>query len=343
MTATPRRARRLPLAVGAVGAIAALTLLAGCASDSGHAAPAADAANTTVTIRIPDPGNSGTLAVGKKDGSLAAALGAVGAKVVWTGSAGPFAPAAQELNAGELDIAQGSITSAVAALAQSPSFELFAANAPDRQFEGILVRKDSPIRTVADLAGRKVAVNKGGTEEYLLLKALRQAGVDPSRVQRVYLQPPQTAPVFNSGQIDAWSTWATYSIPELAQFNAHFLVTGGQIGSDNYAVWAVRTAFAQAHPKVVKALYDYLHAGDAKQAASPEAYINVFTKSGPTAVPPAQRALTAQQYQESLTTNAITAADTARFGAVAQFFATEKVTPSAVDVRPHVLDVTGLG
>lgn len=336
MTVTPAPTRRWSLAAGALATVA---LLAGCSSSTGDAAPAADAAKATVTIRIPDPGNSGTLALGKKDGSLAAALAAVGAKVSWTGSAGPFAPAAQELNANELDIAQGSITSAVAALAQSPSFKLFAANAPDRNFEGILVRKDSPIRTVADLVGRKVTVNKGGTEEYLLLKALSQAGIDPAKVQRVYLQPPQTAAVFNSGQIDAWSTWATYSIPELAQFGARTLVTGGQIGSDNYAVWAVRSAFAEQHPKVVGALLDYLHAGDAKQAADPTRYINVFTTTGPTAVPPAQQALTAQQYQENLATSAITPADVTRFAAVAQFFAAEKVTPSAVDVGAHILVV----
>lgn len=340
----PALSRRSLLAFSAVGAAGALATVAGCSSSKSKATGSTDAgsATATVTIRIPDPGNSGTLAVGKKDGSLAAALAAVGAKVAWTGSTGPFAPAAQELNADALDIAQGSIPSAIAALAQSPGFKLFALNAPNQKFEGILVKRDSPIKTLADLAGKKIACSKGGTSEYLILKALQQNGVDAAKVERTYLAPPQTAAVFNSGQVDAWSTWSTYSIPQIANNGSRLLVTGGDVGSDNYAVWAVRTAFAEQHPKVVKALYDYLHANDVKQAADPEKYVNVFTSAGPQAVTGQQKTLTAEDFKQGLTTDPIAAADIERFRTVAQFFVDQKVTPTLVDVRPSVLDVTGL-
>ncbi|MHC3412737.1 ABC transporter substrate-binding protein, partial [Streptomyces sp. DT17] len=91
----------------------ALTACSTSAADSGDGGPGG-----TVSIRIPDPGNSGVLALGKKDGSLDRALAKGGAKVAWTGSAGPFAPAAQALNADQLDIATGSITSGITSLAQ---------------------------------------------------------------------------------------------------------------------------------------------------------------------------------------------------------------------------------
>ncbi|WP_373412878.1 ABC transporter substrate-binding protein, partial [Streptomyces sp. NRRL B-24572] len=57
--------------------------------------------------------------------------------------------------------------------------------------EGILVREGSEITSVRDLVGRKVAVNKGGTVEYLLLKALAKAGIPADKVERVYLRPDQ--------------------------------------------------------------------------------------------------------------------------------------------------------
>src|SRR5690348_15640704 len=177
----------------AAGALLATVSLAACGSAADGAKASADgAAGAEVELRLPDPGNSGFLALGRKDGSLTKALAAVHAKVAWTGSAGPFAPAAQELNAGKLDIAQGSITSAIAALAQRPGFRLFSQVAPDKVGEGILVRKGSSIASVRDLIGKKVAVNKGGTAEYLLLKALAQAGVPADKVTRVYLNPAQT-------------------------------------------------------------------------------------------------------------------------------------------------------
>ncbi|MFC0041361.1 NrtA/SsuA/CpmA family ABC transporter substrate-binding protein [Actinomadura rayongensis] len=317
------------------GVLAVLLAAAGCGG--------ADAASGDVTFRVPDPGNSGVLALGKKDGSLAAALKAVHAKIAWTGSSGPFAPAAQEMNAGELDAAQGSITSAVAALGQKPGFKLFAAIAPDRFGEGILVGKDSPIRTVRDLVGKKVAVNKGGTAEYLLLKALEQEKIPADRVTRVYLNPAQTAPVFNSGKVDAWAVWANYSIPEIATAGARFLVTGGQIGSQNYSVWAVRTGFAKEHPEVVKAFYQYLHDAGTKQIQNPTAYVNVFTKAGPQAVSGTALALTLDNARKGATAQPIGATDLANFASVAKFFADQKVTPAPVDVAPHVLDPTGAG
>lgn len=345
------RTRTRRTAIAATTAAFALAAAACSSSTSSPAAKTQDPNATvvgaaqpaiTVTLRIPDPGNSGSLALGKKDGSLAAALAKAGAKVEWTGSAGPFAPAAQELDADELDVAEGSITSAVAALAQKPGFELFAAVAPDKVGEGILVKDDSGINSVADLAGKKVVVWHGGSSEYLLLKALAQNNVPVSSVQRVYLQPNQSAAVLHSGQVDAWATWSTYSISERANAGEHFLVDGGQIGSQNYAVWAVRNDFAKQHPAVVKALYDYLHDADVKQAQNPAAYINVFHTTGPDAVSGKAADLTAADYQAGSPTSAITAADIANFAEVAKFFADQKVTDGVVDVAPHVLDVTTL-
>ncbi|MFJ6216486.1 NrtA/SsuA/CpmA family ABC transporter substrate-binding protein [Streptomyces sp. NPDC092296] len=294
------------------------------------------AAGPETTLRIPDPGNSGALALGKKDGSLAAALAKVHAKVAWTGSAGPFAPAAQELNAGQLDVAQGSITSAVTALSQKPGFKLFAAIAPDNAGEGILVKDGSPIRTVKDLVGRKIAVNQGGTSEYLLLKALDRNGIPVDKVKRVYLVANQSAPVFNSGQVDAWATWSTFSVAALAG-GAHFLADGAAVGSDNYSVWAVRTAFADQHPEVVRAFYQYLHQATAAQLKDPAKYVNVFTDAGPEAVKGKARDVTVDITGRGAPVEPIGADQLKRFDAVADFFVAQHVTPVRIDVRPHLI------
>jgi sulfonate transport system substrate-binding protein len=342
----PRRNRR-HLASAVALATATLIALTGCGSSDAKSSsaasdPNAPGANATVTLRIPDPGNNGVLALGKKDGSLDAALAKVGAKVAWTGSAGPFAPAAQAINAGQLDVALGSITSAVAALGQKPSFKLFAATAPDLAGEGILVKNDSKISSIQDLVGKKVACSQGGSSEYLLLKALEQANIPASKVERVYLRADQTAPVFNAGQVDAWATWATYSVPAIAGNDAHWLADGRALGSDNYSVWAVRNAFADKHPEIVKAFYAYLHDAGTKEIADPAAYINVFTDSGPTAYGAEPKKVQIDVTRQGATVQPIQPADVERFGKVAQFFLDQKVTSSLVDVKPHLLDVNAL-
>ncbi|MFJ5933188.1 ABC transporter substrate-binding protein [Streptomyces sp. NPDC093071] len=334
-----------PLA--ALAALAALATVTACGGS-----PAADTAagkgdgpkgaKGTVTVRIPDPGNFGVLALGKKDGSLDEALAAVGAKVAWTGSAGPFAPAAQAMNADQLDIATGSITSGITSLSQSPGFAFFTATDPDPVGEGILVREGSDIASVKDLVGRKVAVNKGGTGEYLLLKALAGAGIPADKVERVYLRPDQTAAVFNAGQVDAWAVWSTYAVAEIGSGKARFLADGTAIGSDNYSLNAVRSKFAEEHPEVVKALYAYLHENSAKEKKDPAAYLNVFTDAGPTAVNGKAKEVQIAFTAKAGTVDPIGPEDVKRFETVARFYADQKVTPNKVDIAAHLLDVEKL-
>ncbi|MDT0268986.1 NrtA/SsuA/CpmA family ABC transporter substrate-binding protein [Streptomyces sp. DSM 44915] len=320
-------------------ALTSLTALTACGGSSGDDA---DGAGPTITVRIPDPGNSGVFALGKKDGSLERALAEVDAEVSWTGSAGPFAPAAQALNADQLDIATGSITSGLTSLSQNPGFAFFSATAPDHAGEGILVPDDSDIESVEDLVGRTVAVNEGGTGEYLLLKALETAGIDPDQVERVYLRPDQTAAVFNAGQVDAWAVWAAYSVAEIGSGDAHFLVDGADVGSDNYSLTAVRTGFAEDHPEVVRALFDYLQDASERQRQDPAAFLNVNTDVGPQALTGAARETQIAFLSEGGTVAAITDADIERFQDVARFYAERGVTRDEVDIAAHVLDVTEL-
>ncbi|MCZ0982038.1 ABC transporter substrate-binding protein [Streptomyces diastatochromogenes] len=335
--------RPLTTPLAALAALAALGTLTACGgtADAGGA-KGKKSGEGTVTVRIPDPGNAGVLARGKKDGSLDKALAAVGAKVAWTGSAGPFAPAAQAMNADQLDIATGSITSGITSLSQSPGFAFFTAIDPDPVGEGILVREGSGIASVRDLVGRKVAVNKGGTGEYLLLKALAKAGIPADKVERVYLRPDQTAAVFNAGQVDAWAVWSTYAVAEIGTGKARFVADGTAIGSDNYSLNAVRTGFAKEHPEIVKALYAYLHERSAEEKKDPAAFLNVFTDAGPTALNGKAKDVQIAFTAKGGTVDPIAPEDIARFETVARFYADQKVTPDKVDIAAHLLDVEKL-
>ncbi|MFF2010579.1 ABC transporter substrate-binding protein [Streptomyces sp. NPDC058195] len=335
----PRTPREAKAAATALLTATALLVLAACGGSGTGGGPGA---RGTVEVRIPDPGNSGVLALGKKDGSLDTALAKVGARVRWTGSAGPFAPAAQAMNAGQLDIATGSITSGITSLAQRPGFKFFTAVDPDAAGEGILVKKDSGITSVKDLVGRRVAVNQGGTGEYLLLKALARAKIPADRVERVYLRPDRTAAVFNAGQVDAWAVWATYAVAEIGGGTARFVADGAAIGSDNYSLNAVRTGFAERHPEIVRALYRYLHDASAEEKSDPAAYLNVFTDAGPTAVTGKAKEVQTRFTRAGGTVDPIGPEDIERFQDVAAFYAEQKVTRDRIDVTPHLLDIEKL-
>lgn len=99
------------------------------------------------------------------------------------------------------------------ALAATKDITVVAANeSPARGGLSILVPKDSPIKTVADLRGRTVSpTTQGSIGHYLLLRALTEAGLTAKDVTISFLQPVDAAAAMQSGSIDAWSTWDPYT------------------------------------------------------------------------------------------------------------------------------------
>lgn len=74
----------------------------------------------------------------------------------------------------------------------------------------VLVRADSPIRTVADLKGKRIATGRGSIGHYLLLRVLERAGLSPKDVTVVFLSPGDAEAAFGAGSVDAWVTWGPY-------------------------------------------------------------------------------------------------------------------------------------
>jgi sulfonate transport system substrate-binding protein len=90
----------------------------------------------------------------------------------------------------------------------------------------LLVPKESPIRSVADLRGRKVATGRGSIGHYLLLVLLEKAGLKPSDIETVFLSPGDAKAAFSSGAIDAWVTWGSYVFIATRREGARILADG---------------------------------------------------------------------------------------------------------------------
>src|SRR5207245_3822792 len=92
--------------------------------------------------------------------------------------------------------------------------------------EAIVVAKDSPLKSVADLKGKKVALNKGSNVHYLLVKALEKAGLKYTDIQPVFLAPADALAAFTRGTVDAWVIWDPYEAAAEASTGAHILTDG---------------------------------------------------------------------------------------------------------------------
>lgn len=90
----------------------------------------------------------------------------------------------------------------------------------------ILVPEDSPIRSVRDLKGRKVATGRISIGHYLLLRALEKQGMNGADIHPVFLAPNDALGAFSTGSIDAWAAWAPFLDAALLQGKARILVDG---------------------------------------------------------------------------------------------------------------------
>jgi len=206
---TPRYTRRQTLG-GAVRGGASLALgatglgLFGPDREMGSAGTAR-AAEPVRTLRIGYQ-KSSTLLLAKLDGNLERRLAARGVRTEWGEfSSGPpllSAIAVSALDVGEVGDAPGVFAQAAGAPVK---YVAYAKASPASV--GLLVRWDSPVKTVAELLGKRIGLAKGSSAHYFLIKALKEAGLSYRDITPVFLQPPEGRAAFDTGDIDAWAVW----------------------------------------------------------------------------------------------------------------------------------------
>lgn len=166
------------------------------------------ASAATTTLRIGWQKN-GVIALAKSQGALEALLKDRGIEVRWSEfSSGP--PLLEALGAGALDIGPTGDVPPLFAQAAGGNLRYVGTYKAAAGGSAILVQKDSPLKTLEDLKGRKVAFKRGSSAHNVTVKALRKAGLTLNDITPVDLAPPDAAAAFRSGSIDAWSIWDPY-------------------------------------------------------------------------------------------------------------------------------------
>lgn len=216
------------------------------------------AADQTVRIGVQ---KYGTLIILQTRGALEKRLAAAGAKVTWTEF--PGGPQLLEaLTAGSIDFGTTGEAPPVFAQAGGSPLVYVGVEPPAPAGEAILVPKDSPIKSVADLKGRKVALNKGSNVHYLLVKALEKAGLKPADIQSVFLAPADGRAAFESGSVDAWVIWDPFFAAAQKATGARVLADGTGL-VQNLQFYLASRDFAQDHGDLLKIIDEQIGQTDA--------------------------------------------------------------------------------
>ncbi len=205
--------------------------------------------NLTKVVRI---GHQpfGTLFYLKAKGSLETRLAKMGWSVDWTEFVtGP--PILKAIGQGKIDLGYAGVTPPIFAQSEGIPFVYIANDSALSGSIGIIVRQDSPIRTLADLKGKKIAATRKTSAHYLLIRALTQGGLQLKDAELVDLPPSKAQEAFLRGEVDAWAIWQPFLAKLQETMPADFLTDSQGLINDRNFYLASRS-FASNFPEIVK-------------------------------------------------------------------------------------------
>src|SRR3984957_840869 len=279
----------------------------------------------------------GTLVLLKARGGLEKRLAPLHVEVKWTEF--PAGPQLLEgLNVGAIDF--GIAGEAPPIFAQAAGADLvYVGNEPQASAgEAILVPKDSPIKTVAELKGKKVALNKGSNVHFLLVKLLEKAGVRYADIDPVFLTPADARAAFEHGSVDAWAIWEPFFAAAQRQTGARILADGNGVVS-NHQFFLASRPYASKRADVVAIVLEQVASVDQwakmnpKEAAAAlqpqigldQATVELALSRGGYGVKPVSESVLAEQQR------------------VADTFYDLKLIPKHINVRDATLQGTSTG
>jgi sulfonate transport system substrate-binding protein len=203
-------------------------------------------------------------------------LDPLGLNIEWVEFAsGP--PILEALNAGAIDFAATGDTPPIFAQAAGADLLYVGGQPITGTNEAILVAQDSPIRSLADLRGRRLAYTKGSSAHNFVVKALGSVGLKPADVQSVFLQPPDAGAAFRNHSVDAWAIWDPfYAIAQLEP-GTRVLTTAEGVAPSN-SFFLARRAYADQQPAVILAVLDAINGAAQWAREHPEDLSRVMTE-----------------------------------------------------------------
>jgi predicted methyltransferase/ABC-type nitrate/sulfonate/bicarbonate transport system substrate-binding protein len=332
-----------------VPSLMAASLAGGCkrVDQAGPSAPPDTAASEStsapafqpVVVRFADSLNAGIFAYAKREHLLERELAKVNATIEWVPAPGAFSATFDAMNSGAINTAQGAISPIIGALSHGLPFKIYGIADPGSTLRaGIVSPATSSIRTVKDLVGKRVAVNLAAHGDYLLLKALANAGIPASKVERVPIQPPDAAAAFATGKIDAWSTFGSF-FNTAVRNGAHVVAVESELHSDDVGVLAANVAVLQKNPAAFQTILRVSDELTALAHQSPEKFQNVFKDKGPTALSGEELRLATEDTRTVPSFRVPTAADRARVENVSKIFFENKSIDRKIPVDEIVFDV----
>ena len=211
----------------------------------------------------------------KEKGWLEDALGKRGTKVNWVLSLGSN-KANGFLAANAVQF--GSTAGSAAFLARangSPIKTVFLYSRPE--WTAIVIGKNSSLKSVKDLQGKKIAATRGTDPWFFLIRSLRANGLDRADVEIVDLQHPDGRAALERGNVDAWAGLDPHMAA--SELDAGSKLLYRNVNFNTFGALNTREDFLADHPDVVGVVLDQYQRARAYAIAHPEETAKILAEA----------------------------------------------------------------
>jgi sulfonate transport system substrate-binding protein len=202
-------------------------------------------------------------------GTLEKRLAGQNVKVEWLNF--PMGPQAMEaIGTNSLEIGSAAATPPIFAQAAGIDFVYAANTPPGKSGSGgaIIVPINSPLHSVRDLKGKRIAFQPGSVWQYLLIKVLEREEMQYSDIQPIKMPPADATAAFHAGAIDAWVQGEPYLTLVQQKHEGRVLVSTSDIPTSGGFVLTAKS-FTLKHPELIQVTLDELTKTDDWAKAHP--------------------------------------------------------------------------
>lgn len=186
------------------------------------------------------------------------------------------APLLEALNAGAIDSGIGGDSAFIFAAGTDARIKAIGAQATHGMGPVVLVRRDSPIRSLADLAGHKVATPRGSISHNHVLAVLEAYHQPYDAVNFAFLSPSDGRAALQSGAVDAWAIWDPNAA--MAEQEGARILPGKQDLVPGYGLMFGREGAIADKRALLQDYHDRLYAGWLWSAKNRDAYVELMHK-----------------------------------------------------------------
>jgi sulfonate transport system substrate-binding protein len=184
----------------------------------------------------------------KNEGRLEKEFAKDGIKIRWVQTLGSN-KAMEFLNAGSIDF--GSSAGAAALVSKingNPIKSVYVYSKPE--WTALVTRKDTDIKKIEDLKGKRVAVTRGTDPHIFLVRALQKVGLTEKDIRPVLLQHPDGKTALIRGDVDAWAGLDPMMAQAEIENGARLFYRNAD--ANTYGILSTREEFAKEHPDLVR-------------------------------------------------------------------------------------------